>query len=180
MKKILILASFILLLFGGSAVGQTWYGVQYFPDYLLVGEDSIDLVNDVVLGDDYLFYKSDTTTKWSWTVPSGDLLVSGSKLFAWKYEGDDTLYITKAVVISYSAAPNFSYNVYWATDYSGSGTAMFSSAPVVTGSDATSTGEVDTPNTNSIPPNVIIWLYIDDDTAIPTSGAGFSFIGKEY
>ena len=82
--------------------------------------------------------------------------------------------------LSNSASPNFSYNISWAADVSGTDTDMFSASQVVTGTDATSTGELDTPNTNSIPPNVWIWLVIDDRTAVPAKGASWTIKGHEF
>ena len=181
MKKLLI---FLFLISAFLAYGQDDttrnYGKQLFPDNLFVGDQRLDIANQLISGNDVLYIHWDTVTMWTWAIPSGGLLVTGKKLFPWKFISKDTMYITLAVVVSNSASPDFDYNVAWATDRSASGTEMFTTDPNVNGSDATSTGEENVPDVHIIPPNRWIWLVITDDTAIPEDGASFTFVGYIY
>lgn len=118
---------------------------------------------------------------WSWSFTDSAQMEGGSKkLGAWFYPGPDSMDVDSSTVISLSASPNFTYNVHWASDISGADTDLFSSAKQVNGADATSTGEVDTPDNNAIPPKVWIWMTIVDRTSVPVNGAGFTFMGTYY
>lgn len=170
--------------------GINWKGLSYdgyyshnFTNFSLVNKSYVDSIagnpEDTVQLGDIVALKEDTTLLWAWAFTDSSQFKIGVKLGLWKYFGPDTLFVTKAVSIS-EGSPNFSYNVHWTSDISGTDTDMFTSAVIVAGSDATSTGEEDNPSTNSIPPGSFVYIMFTDKTAVPPDGAGFSFEGYEY
>jgi hypothetical protein len=116
---------------------------------------------------------------WAFT-DSAQMAGNSKKIGIRYYPGPDSIDVDSSMCGSLSASPNFTYNIHWAADISGADTDMFSSAVQVNGADATSTGEVDTPNNNAIPPGVWVWVTFVDRTAVPLNGCGITVIGTYY
>lgn len=109
-------------------------------------------------------------------------MVDERTYFTFWYAGPDSIDIDSTVAFSMSASPNFQFNIQFSqsNDASGSWTDVFNTAPTVNGADATSTGEVDTPDNNAIPPRRWIRLIIKDTTDNPLYGATITVCGKYY
>jgi hypothetical protein len=129
---------------------------------------------------DTIAYGSDTTTQWAVPLSDSSQFIVGDKIALWYYNGPDTIYVHESRVVCPTGSPDFTYNVHWASDITGTDTDMYSANRQVTGTDATSTGEVDTPDTAIIPPGNWIWLRIYDVTVKPPKGASFNFLGYTY
>ena len=99
------------------------------------------------------------------------------------WAGPDTLAIVGSRAGCIGGSPNFEYNLCFndSLDFSGDYTKCWTTDLVVTGTDCTTVGEVDTsPNNASIPPNNWVMLKSDSQTVKPTYGCSFNVYGYEY
>jgi len=152
--------------------------LQTLIQALEIFNDSIrGALADSIWAPDVITFKYDTINKLSFAFTDSSQFILNRKYMLKKHSGLDTLNITEISVQVPTGTPNFAYNIYIATDGSATGTKLFTTDPVVTGSDATSTGEIDIPNNGVIPPDRWIWIQFSDLTAKPPTGAAFTLDG---
>lgn len=156
---------------GGSDTGDSIYQLwqEVFVDTIPIGDVTRLLI--------------DSTLKWSWNLTDSAQFHT-NRWVAWFYHaGPDTLAIEGVRAGTQGSAPNFEWNIAYndSLSFTGDYTDLWNTSLVVTGTDATTIGEIDTsPNNPSIPPGNWVMLRFDDDTAWPSYGCSFNIYGYEY
>ena len=156
---------------GGSDLGDTittlWEAVM---------EDTVP-IGDVVR------LLADSTLLWSWDFTDSAQFHNDRWMTKFFHAGPDTLAIEGVRAGCEGSAPNFSWNICYndSIGFTADYTKLWTTELVVTGTDATTVGEVDvSPNNPSIPSDNWVFLYLNNLTAKPSYGCSFNVYGHEF